>query len=92
MNFAKGFLKMGAVLIIGTIILTGCGSSTIAPEKKASAVQNTEQAPKTENTSSSGSSKSLDQVDTELDQVGETLDKTLDSLDQTLDDLDFADK
>ena len=70
MNLAKGFLKMGAVLITGALILTGCGSSTLAPDQRTSAVQNTEQKPEkkpsaemtlptpTGSTSSSGGSKS----------------------------------
>lgn len=41
----KGFLKTGAVLITSILILTGCGNSSLAPEKKTSAVQSTTQQP-----------------------------------------------
>lgn len=98
----KCFLKRGLVLVIGALILTGCGNSPLALEKKTSAVQSTTQQPDkpsseiaaptpTESNSSSNisSSKSLSQLDADVAQVEQTIDKTLDSLDQILDSLDF---
>ena len=92
MNLTKGLLKMGAVLITGALILTGCGSSSFAPQKTEKPSAEMTLPTPTGSTSGSGmdkTSKSLSQVDTDLDQVERTLDKTLDSLDQSLDALDF---
>lgn len=100
-NF-KGFLKTGAVLITSTLILTGCGNSSLAPEKKTSAVQSTTQQPekpsvetttpttKESNSASTGTSNDTSKSSSRksLSQVDTDLDQVEQTIDKTLDSLD----
>lgn len=96
----KGFLKTGAVLITSALILTGCGNSSLAPEKKTSAVQSTTQqpekppvemttpTPKGSNSDSTSTGTSKSSGSKSLSQVDTDLAQVEQTIDKTLDSLD----
>jgi len=79
MNLAKGFLKTGAVLITGalmlTIIIGGCGA-----KKEATAVGTPENTGVTTQQGQAELDKGLDQKMQSLDSALDKLDKSLGSL------------
>lgn len=94
----KGFLKTGAVLITSILILTGCGNSSLAPEKKTSAVQSTTQQPEkpsaetttptTKGSNSASTSNGTGTRKSSKSQVDTDLAQVEQTIDKTLDSLD----
>jgi len=101
MNLARGLLKMGAVLITGALILTGCGNSSSASDKNTPAIQSTTLPTPVGSTSTavqpsvavSAEKASIQKIDPKTPQGQAELDKGLDQKLQTLDSaLDKLDK